>query len=189
MIPEFKVVQMRGKETERGLFDMIEYVNKISPTKDMRLLEIGAYTGESTAIFCRHFKSVTTIDPFMDCMDVLDDAVVYGSMVKIYEAFCERMEGYSNYRLIKKTSDEAIVELTDRPIVQCVDIVYIDGCHQYEYVKRDILNYSKIVKVGGFVAGHDYCSQHPGVMQAVDEFCGKPDVIFTDASWLARKGT
>ena len=189
MIPEFKIVQMRSKETEQGLFDLIEHINKISPTKNLRLIEIGAYTGESTSIFCQHFKSVITIDRFMNCMDVLDGNVVFGSMAKIYEAFLERMSKYSNYRLIKKTSDEAFKELTDKPVAEYFDVVYIDGDHRYEQVKKDVVNYSAIVKRGGFLAGHDYCNDYEGVIRAVNESYGQPDVVFLDANWVARKDT
>ena len=62
--PKFQ--SMRGnKNLMQGLLDLISYINSIHPTKSMRLLEIGAYTGESTSIFCQHFESVTTIDPHL----------------------------------------------------------------------------------------------------------------------------
>lgn len=189
MIPEFKVLQMRSKETEQGLFDLIEHINKISPTKNLRLLEIGAYTGESTAIFCQHFKSVTTVDRFMNCTDRLDGKIVFGSMARIYEAFLERMSSYDNYHLIKKTSDEAFKEMTDKPVPQCFDVVYIDGDHRYEQVKKDVVNYSILVRQGGFLAGHDYCEDHEGVIRAVNESYGQPDAVFLDANWVVRKGT
>lgn len=189
MIPEFKVLQMRSKETEQGLFDLIEHINKISPTKNLRLLEIGAYTGESTAIFCQHFKSVTTVDRFMNCTDRLDGKIVFGSMARIYEAFLERMSSYDNYQLIKKTSDEAFKEMTDKPVPQCFDVVYIDGDHRYEQVKKDVVNYSILVRQGGFLAGHDYCEDHEGVIRAVNESYGQPDAVFLDANWVVRKGT
>lgn len=187
MLPEFKVVHLRSKETEKGLFDLIEHINKISPTKNLRLLEIGAYTGESTAIFCQHFKSVITIDCFSACNDRLDGKIVFGSMAKIYEAFLERMSGYSNYQLIKKTSDEAYRQLTDKPLPQYFDVVYIDGDHNYAQVKRDVVNYSSLVKQGGFLTGHDYSEGYEGVIRAVNESYGQPDAIFLDANWVIRK--
>ena len=189
MLPEFKVMQMRSKDNEQGLFDLIEHINKISPTKNLRLLEIGAYAGESTAIFCQHFKSVITIDRFMDCLDMLEGNIVFGSMTKIYEAFLERMSSYANYQLIKKTSDEAFKELTDKPVPQYFDVVYIDGDHRYEQVKKDVVNYSVLVSQGGFLAGHDYCEGYEGVVRAVNESYGQPDAIFLDTNWVVRKVT
>lgn len=35
------------------------------------------------------------------------------------------------------------------------DVVYIDGCHEYDYVARDILNYAPMVKPGGYLVIDD----------------------------------
>jgi len=185
-----QILQMRCGDYAKGLRDMIEYINKRSPTKNMRLVEIGAYMGESTAIFCQNFKSVTTIDPFLNGYDASDrvcSEIV--PMHLIHAEFCVRMSKYNNYELIRKKSNDAIKYLTDRPVVHCCDVVYIDGMHQYEQVKKDILNYRDIVNKGGFVTGHDYCTVWPGVRQAVDELYGAPHMNFIDRSWLVRKST
>jgi hypothetical protein len=50
-----------------------------------------------------------------------------------------------------------------------VDMVFIDGDHEYEAVKRDILNARKMLKPGGILCGHDFSDAHPGVMKAVRE--------------------
>jgi hypothetical protein len=169
---------MRGnKNLRQGLLDLITYINNIYPTKSMRLLEIGAYAGESTSVFCQHFESVISIDPH----NVIDSKFANGD--EVHGAFCFRMKPYTNYTLIRKTSDDAFEELAN----QQFDVVYIDGNHDYAYVKRDILNYQKLIKPNGFITGHDYCDGWVGVEQAVDECCGKPQMRFRDASWLIRK--
>ena len=185
------IIQMRVGQYEQGLRDMIAYIDKRSPIKNMRLLEIGAYTGESTAIFCQNFKTVVTVDPFLDDYDGSDRVCSEGvPMSAIYAEFCARMSRYNNYELIKKKSDDAIQELMNNPVVHCFDVVYIDGMHQYEQVKKDILNYRDLVRKGGFVAGHDYGGGWVGyVDKAVNEIYGEPDVVFNDTSWLVRKGT
>lgn len=52
-----------------------------------------------------------------------------------------------------------------------VDLVYIDACHSYECVKKDIEAWLSRVKVGGIMAFHDYFMPQYGVQQAVDNFC------------------
>jgi len=176
MAPRYR--SMRGKrDLTQGLLDLISYINNIYPTKSLRLLEIGAYVGESTSIFCQHFESVTTIDPHLEFNRK------FANNLEIYHAFCFRMKPHTNYTLIRKTSDAAFEELAD----QQFDVVYIDGNHDYDYVKKDILNYQKLVKPNGFITGHDYNNGHVGVEKAVDEYLGKPQMIFRDASWLIRK--
>lgn len=50
------------------------------------------------------------------------------------------------------------------------DFVYIDGDHGYEAVKRDIIDWWPKLQNGRILAGHDYHSSQPGVIQAVNEF-------------------
>lgn len=181
MIAKFRT--MRHSSQAGGLEDLIRHINGISPTKSMSLIEIGAYTGESTSIFCRHFASVVTVDPFLDNYDPKDSACRHAPMSEVYAEFRKRMSKHENYRLIKKKSDEAIKDLSAAKF----DVLYVDGMHQYEQVTRDILNFSDLIKVGGFIAGHDYCDGWSGVVKAVNECCGKPEKVFRDTSWIIRK--
>jgi len=49
-----------------------------------------------------------------------------------------------------------------------LDFVYIDGNHDYSFVKKDISLYWKKVKKGGVLGGHDI--NHSDVFKAVSEF-------------------
>ena len=49
------------------------------------------------------------------------------------------------------TSMEAVKQIEDNSL----DFVYIDGNHQYEYVRDDVQEWTKKVKTGGLVCGHD----------------------------------
>jgi len=67
---------------------------------------------------------------------------------------------------IEKFSDDAIKDIPDE-----LDFVYIDGNHNYEYVKSDMENYYPKLRKGGILAGHDYDDpRHPGVTKAVLKF-------------------
>jgi hypothetical protein len=46
-------------------------------------------------------------------------------------------------------------------------MVFIDGAHDYESVKRDILTWSARLRPGGLLCGHD--RNQPGVRRAIDE--------------------
>ncbi|NJO18193.1 MAG: class I SAM-dependent methyltransferase [Thioploca sp.] len=54
------------------------------------------------------------------------------------------------------------------------DWIYIDGSHEYEFVKKDLEIYYPKIKVGGFITGDDYMEgpwfKGGGVKRAVDEF-------------------
>ena len=64
---------------------------------------------------------------------------------------------YPNCKIIRKTSMEATKEFKDKSI----DFVYIDGNHTFKYVAEDICEWSKKVKSGGIIAGHDYIYANP----------------------------
>lgn len=55
-----------------------------------------------------------------------------------------------------------------------VDIIFIDGDHSYEAVKKDIILYTPKLKDGGLLTGHDI--DYPGVNQAVTELIENYDV-------------
>lgn len=52
-----------------------------------------------------------------------------------------------------------------------LDFVYIDGHHSFDYIMQDLIEWSKIVRPGGIVAGHDYYRfRWAGVQNAVDSY-------------------
>ena len=40
------------------------------------------------------------------------------------------------------------------------------------------------IKTNGVIGGHDYVEPWTGVIQAVDEIIGKPDMVYIDGSWI-----
>lgn len=61
---------------------------------------------------------------------------------------------------------------------------YIDACHHYESVVADLgALWPKIIP-GGLLAGHDFCTSLPGVVQAVSEFAAREQVqVFLTREW------
>jgi hypothetical protein len=49
------------------------------------------------------------------------------------------------------------VEIIHKFVDGYFDFVYIDGDHSYQGAKSDLLNFFPKVRVGGIIAGHDYC--------------------------------
>ena len=82
---------------------------------------------------------------------------------------------------IRKPSLETVYQYKDRSL----DFVFIDAAHDYFNVKNDILAWYPKIKKGGFIGGHDYAGNFPGVNQAVEEIFGMLDSI--NGSWLYHK--
>ena len=161
-----------------GLKSMIQ---ELGNTKDMTMIEIGSYIGESTVLFAEHFKHVLSIDPFLNDYDENDDACKFADFEIVYKKFTENISKHHNITHIRKLSCDAIEHIKDK-----VDFVYIDGLHTYDQVKKDIANYRKIIKENGVIGGHDYSEGWPDIIKGVDESIGKPDMVFIDCSWIKK---
>ncbi len=68
---------------------------------------------------------------------------------------------------ITKRSSKAVKEVPN------AEFIYIDGNHNYKFVKEDMNNYYKVLKKGGIFAGHDITNNETGVPRAFVEFCYK----------------
>jgi hypothetical protein len=177
-----ELYRMRNSDYTNGLISLIEYINTYSDTKEMNMIEIGSYSGESTKIFSKHFKNVLSIDPFLNDYDSNDIACSYMDFNKVYLKFIENISECENIKHIKKISNEAILDLNNQEF----NFVYIDGLHTYDQVKLDIKNYITLIKKGGFIGGHDYHENWGGVIKAINESLGTPDKIFQDTSWIFK---
>lgn len=75
------------------------------------------------------------------------------------------------------------IKLSRRYKKESLDFVFIDGSHDYNDVLRDIRVWSKKVKKGGFIGGHDY--DNPNVYQAVQKILNV-DCPKGATSWLCQ---
>jgi hypothetical protein len=177
-----KLLKMRQVEPDQMLRSFVDYVNGITPTQDMNMIEIGSYAGESTTVFCKWFNQVVSVDPFEEGYDPDDIACQNMPLGQVYDHFIENTYHITNLKHIRKRSDDAAKIFIGKDI----HLVYIDGVHTYDQVKRDIQNYLPLILPGGFISGHDYNPYWTGVVNAVDELLGEPDQVFEDSSWIKQ---
>lgn len=69
----------------------------------------------------------------------------------VYEQAKKRLAPF-NCEFIKKFSMDAVKDFKDNSL----DFVFIDGNHTFEFVINDIAEWSKKVRPGGIISGHDY---------------------------------
>lgn len=79
------------------------------------------------------------------------DHVSQDKLDGFYRAACERLKPYGG-EVVKGFSAEVVTRIPDRGL----DFVYIDGAHDFYNVAVDICLWSKKVRPGGIVAGHDF---------------------------------
>jgi predicted O-methyltransferase YrrM len=172
---------MREPVFAEGLVDMIDWINTIRPTSEMRMIEIGSYVGESTLMFADRFKEVVSVDPYINDYDLSDAACHHAPFDKVYQEFIKNTLTIPNIKSIRETSQNAFSILKE----QEWDIVYIDGLHTLEGVWYDIEHYKTLIKPGGFICGHDYGwgNVRHSIGQLLDD---KVDATFKDGSWAKQ---
>jgi len=115
-------------------------------------VEIGVFKGQFLKNLCKEFK-MFGIDPWED-YDGYND-YKGGDFIGYEQEARNRVKDY-NCDIIKKWSMDAVKDFKD----ESLDFVFIDGNHSLEFVIEDINGWSKKVKKGGIVAGHDYFRRH-----------------------------
>jgi predicted O-methyltransferase YrrM len=86
--------------------------------------------------------------------------------------------------LIKSHSLDIVHEYKENSLSLC----FIDGSHEYEDVKADLVAWLPKVKVGGILAGHDYNNPyHVGVYHAANEILGKQNIIQKGSCYYFKK--
>lgn len=73
-------------------------------------------------------------------------------MDNFYQQTVERLRPYGNHMFHRQFSMDAVKTFKD----ESLDFVYIDANHDFQNTTNDIAEWSKKVKKGGIIAGHDF---------------------------------
>ena len=120
------------------------------------MVEVGVDTGKTTFYL----------------LDNIPNLKIYAVDIGIKKFYNKEVAAKYGDRLIPIEGYSYIV--ADQIQDNTVDIVFIDGDHSYEGVKKDIHAYRPKLKSTGLLTGHDI--DYPGVNKAVTEFIKEFDV-------------
>ena len=145
---------------------------------NFKFMEIGVYKGRILAliqllsnILNKEVKifGITPLNTSTDKYSNYEDINYYEEIKK---SFLISNLSFNNTKIIKGYSQntEVINEAQENGEY---DIIFIDGCHDYEIVCLDIQNYSKMLKVGGYLILDDASSLLKG---SYGQFLGHYDV-------------
>jgi hypothetical protein len=115
--------------------------------------EIGVEQGKYSETLCKAIPDLRlySIDPWI-AYDRGSHVIPQRKLDRYYAEAVERLKPY-NCEIVKRYSLDMARKL--RP--GTLDFVYIDGNHEFEYIIQDIIQWSKIVRSGGIISGHDWC--------------------------------
>lgn len=163
-------------------------------------VEVGSWQGKSTIYLATQLRAMGKRFR-LDAVDTWDggrDAALHPKIAELggADALFNRFQNnvrradFADYILpVRMDSVAAANQYAD----ESLDVVYLDGGHDYEQVRADLHAWYPKVKSGGIIAGHDFVFEHPvsreGVVRAVLEFCqDKPLEILPQArTWKSVK--
>lgn len=163
---------------KRGIIEKIDF------GKDILVAEVGTYTGffAEQMLLNLYIKKLYCIDPYE--YEKYDDSSC-NEMKRAKKIANRRLNHWKSVKRIFKPSMESLEEVPNE-----LDLIYIDGNHLYKYVKEDIENWYKKLKVGGILSGHDINTYYnKGVVKAVLEFCNEKNLelnIYKEDWWVVK---
>jgi len=114
-------------------------------------VEIGTQKGIFAEEICKAGLKLYAVDPWKNYADYWGGNSFQDVLDKQYARCKAVLEPYGA-TIVKKTSMEAVNDFED----ESLDFVYIDGNHEFKYVAEDIIEWSKKIRKGGAICGHDY---------------------------------
>ena len=123
-------------------------IELFTPLGFKEVVEVGTRQGDFAKVICGKNPGVhlTCVDPYMP-YNARPKKVMDG----FYNEAVKNLS-HINATLIRKTSMDAVGAFQDG----CLDCVFIDGNHMFEFAIMDIIKWSYKVRSGGIIAVHDY---------------------------------
>lgn len=124
-------------------------------------VEVGVAAGVYSQIMCEANPGVELygVDPYIK-HDGYVDYQLTSTFNKLQTEAHARLDQFPNYHFMRKMSLEALDDFEDGEL----DFVYLDGDHGFESVVNDIAGWTKKIRKGGIISGHDFAKHgRPGV--------------------------
>jgi hypothetical protein len=145
------------------------------------IVEIGSFMGRSTASFALACKGTRKHIYAIDLFEGDNDMYGQGDFQAIFGENMNRC-GVSEYVTAIKSHSLEVAKKWERP----VDILFIDGSHEYEDVKADFEAFYPYVKKGGISAFHDIKGKWEGVIRFWEEI--RQGRVMTDFGAVSSLG-
>lgn len=122
------------------------------------IVEIGSFRGRSAAFMAAALPQGSETKIY--CIDVWEDT----AHMKAADIGLKKLGLRGFVELIRGKSLDVVKEWD-----KAIDLLFIDGAHDYHSVRDDFRAWLPFVKTGGMVLFHDYQTHWPGVIRLVEE--------------------
>lgn len=156
--------------------ELAQYFNKLGFKKGA---EVGVADGIYSEKLC---KAIPGLELFcIDPWETYSDNRRGGGVQQQHDNFEKAKQKLLPFKthFLRMFSMDAVRQFED----ESLDFVFIDGNHDFDFVMEDLIAWSRKVRKGGIISGHDYYHFHnSGVIEAVNAFteANRIDLQLTD---------
>ena len=134
-----RATKPRMHQNRKEMNSFLKLINNRSDKKYEVILEIGAFWGGTTEVFANFCRKMISVD------------------IDLPRFYDYTITGCDEYKYIQGSSYEqgTIRKVKKELDKNKIDVLFIDGDHSYEAVKKDFNAYLPLVKKGGIIGFHD----------------------------------
>lgn len=137
---------------------LIKYLN---PNKELNILEIGCFEGMSSVFLAENFlnndnSQLNCVEPFLNIINNDHNKFLSNDTEKIFNYNTNICNNNNKIKLFNMTSDIFFKNYNSLLSDTKYDFIYIDGCHEQEFIRRDMENSFKYLKKNGIMWMDDY---------------------------------
>lgn len=159
-----KIEIIPGWLTNSESYYLFKLVSKLE--SDDKIIEIGSWLGRSTVTFALgslagNSPKIISIDPHTGSSE---HKKKYGE-IDTFDSFTKNTKEYGELLMpMKLTSEEAYnkISKSSPDLLKNIKLIFVDGAHEYEFVKKDYELWFDSLDYNGLIAFHD-CYQQIGV--------------------------
>lgn len=163
---EFTKNWFQGSELHQNILTILE-THKIH-----NILEIGCYEGKASCFFSDNLldneeSTLDCVDPFLYINNNDHKDLLINDEEKRFDSNIRNSKHFDKVLIHKITSDDFFIKNN-----KTFNLIYIDGCHKKECVKKDLKNSLKILKDDGIIWVNDYDggTKEDNIKKTVDTF-------------------
>ena len=156
----------------------------------LQIAEIGVFFGTNARRMFKNLdiETMFLIDPYEKYQGYANGKKIATFLPTSFKPALKLLNRYADRVVPLQMTSEDVVDFVPNDL----DMVYIDGNHAYDYVKKDIELYYPKVKPGGIIGGHDIDGNSHGVnvQRAVYEFADKNNLqvnVRKPDWWIIKK--
>jgi len=115
-------------------------------------VELGTRNGDFALKICQAGLKLNCVDSWLDYPDYTSPDDNWQTQLNGQYEKTKKLLATFSANIIRKLSMDAVKDFKD----ESLDFIYIDANHDFKYVIEDIFEWSKKIRKGGVIAGHDY---------------------------------